>query len=89
MLLVRSEGAQWRAAVEAAAKGTGVAIRLVVIGRGGDALDAGARWQELCGVAEDGAVLVRPDNMVAWRSASKPDQAAAELTRVMRAVLGI
>ena len=89
VLLVRPNGAQWRAAVEAAAKATGVAIRLVVIGRGGDALDAEARWEELCGVADDGAVLVRPDNMVAWRSASMPDHADIELTGVMRAVLGI
>ena len=89
VLLVRSKGEQWRAAVEAAAKGTGVAIRLVVIGRGGDALDAEARWEALCGVAEDGAVLVRPDNMVAWCTTSLPDHADIELTRVLRAVLGI
>ena len=59
-----------------------------MVGRGGDALDAEARWSELSGVNEDGAVLVRPDNMVGWRSASLPVQADAELTRVMCAVLG-
>ena len=75
-------------AVEAAAEATGAAIRLVVVARGGDALDAEARWAELSGVGADGAVLVRPDNMVGWRSASLPAQADAELTRVMRTVLG-
>ncbi len=88
VLLVRNKGAQWRTAVEAAAEATGAAIRLVVVARGGDALDAEARWAELSGVGADGAVLVRPDNMVGWRSASLPAQADAELTRVMRTVLG-
>ncbi|MGO8909862.1 MAG: FAD-dependent monooxygenase [Bradyrhizobium sp.] len=88
VLLVRNKGTQWRTAVEAAAEATGAAIRLVVVARGGDALDAEARWAELSGVGADGAVLVRPDNMVGWRSASLPAQADAELTRVMRTVLG-
>ena len=88
VLLVRAKATEWRAAAEAAAKATGAAIRLVVVGRGGDALDAEARWAALSGVKEDGAVLVRPDNMVAWRTASLPDDASAELIRVTEAVLG-
>ena len=49
VLLVRNKGTQWRTAVEAAAEATGAAIRLVVVARGGDALDAEARWAELSG----------------------------------------
>ena len=60
---------------------TGAKIKTIVVGRGGDVLDAEARWSELSGTHDDGAVLVRPDNMVAWRSASLPHDASAQLTR--------
>jgi hypothetical protein len=50
-------------------------------------LDAEARWSELSGTKADGAVLVRPDNMVAWRSGTLPDGAGAVLTRVMQNIL--
>jgi hypothetical protein len=35
-------------------------------------LDAEARWAGLSGVADDGAVLVPPDDMVGWRSHTLP-----------------
>jgi 2,4-dichlorophenol 6-monooxygenase len=79
----------WRAAAEAAAKATGASVTCVVVGRGGDVLDAEARWADLSGVQADGAVLVRPDNMVGWRSAAMPADAGAALTEALRAILGV
>lgn len=58
------------------------------MGRGGDVLDAEARWSQLCGTQEDGAALGRPDNMVACRSAILPHDASAELTRGLLDVFG-
>lgn len=88
VLIVRGQGQAWRAAAEAAAAATGAKIKTVVVGRGDDFLDTEARWSELSGTHEDGAVLVRPDNMVAWRSAALPDDAGAKLTHGLQGVLG-
>ncbi len=88
VLLVGSGGAQWRDAVAAAAKATGAPVGIVVVGRGGDVLDAEARWVGLSGVADDGAVLVRPDNMVGWRSRTLPGDASRALTAALRQILG-
>lgn len=35
-------------------------------------------WWELCGVPDVGAILVRPDEHVAWRSLNLPDRSSAE-----------
>jgi 2-polyprenyl-6-methoxyphenol hydroxylase-like FAD-dependent oxidoreductase len=40
------------------------------------------------GLKDDGAVLVRPDGHVAWRSASAPGNGANQLERVLRRILG-
>jgi len=38
--------------------------------------DAG--WARTAGVSAQGAMLVRPDRVIAWRSAEPPDAAALE-----------
>ncbi len=53
-----------------------------------DYLDADGDWAALRGVRQDGAVLVRPDNHVAWRTVRGGPQAEAELGSALRAVLG-
>ena len=88
VLIVRGQSQAWRVAAEAASAATGAKIKTVFVGRGGDVLDTEARWSELSGTQDDGAVLVRPDNMVAWRSAALPNDASAKLTRGLRDVLG-
>ncbi len=45
-------------------------------------------WRETCGVGADGALLVRPDQHVAWRATSLPDRPAAELAEALRQILG-
>lgn len=44
-----------------------------VIGPNGDCHDIDGRWAELCGTSVSGAVLVRPDHHVGWRSGGAPD----------------
>jgi 2,4-dichlorophenol 6-monooxygenase len=54
------------------------------------ALDAYCTWQRLRGMAEAGALLVRPDGVIAWRHADAPASAAhatAALTRALDQVL--
>ncbi|GAA3501759.1 FAD-dependent oxidoreductase [Streptomyces prasinosporus] len=93
VLLAGERGAAWTAAASAAAREFGIALTAhrVVPGAGGeDALtDLGGRWPESYGVGPAGAVLVRPDGVVAWRShgAAPADGEAAVLTAVLRTVL--
>ena len=46
-------------------------------------------WYRLREVDEDGCILVRPDNFVAWRSQELADDCRATLERVLRKVLRI
>ncbi|KAG0583412.1 hypothetical protein KC19_3G134100 [Ceratodon purpureus] len=38
-------------------------------------------WWELCGIPDVGAILVRPDEHVAWRSTTAPDRSSDQLLR--------
>ncbi|TXK39207.1 FAD-dependent oxidoreductase [Nonomuraea sp. C10] len=44
-------------------------------------------WTEEYGVGETGAVLIRPDGHVAWRTTSPPHDAAQELSTALSAIL--
>jgi putative polyketide hydroxylase len=48
----------------------------------------GREWAEAYGVDESGAVLVRPDGYVGWRSATRAKDPAAALGGAMAAILG-
>ncbi|XVQ88740.1 FAD-dependent monooxygenase [Microbispora siamensis] len=56
-----------------------------------DVFDRAGRWPGLAGIAEDGALLVRPDQIVAWRVPALPagpaTDPAADLARVLAHVL--
>ena len=45
-------------------------------------------WQTNCGVEPTGALLIRPDQHVAWRAASLPEQPAASLTAALGRIVG-
>ena len=60
------DGGAW---VDAARSVTDTGVEAYRIGGDGDFADAAGRWAEAYGVTDGGAVLVRPDGFVAWRSA--------------------
>lgn len=62
-------------------------METVVIGPGRDVTDLYFDWAGLSGVAEDGAVLVRPDKHVGWRIRSLPTDPEAQLTDALTRVL--
>jgi 2,4-dichlorophenol 6-monooxygenase len=45
-------------------------------------------WRTTCGVEATGALLVRPDQHVAWRAPSLPEQPAARLTAALTRIVG-
>ena len=86
-LITGTTGAGWEEAAQAAGQRLGVDIGTVVIGPDRDVTDLYFDWDRLRDVAEDGAILVRPDKHVAWRVPSLPDDAADQLTSALAAIL--
>ncbi|MFG1924584.1 FAD-dependent oxidoreductase [Cryptosporangium sp. NPDC048952] len=86
-LLTGIGGEAWLDAARAVGVALGVEIAVVVIGPGGDYEDLYGDWAAVRGVGDTGAVLTRPDNYVAYRVGSLPDDPAAALDATMRRVL--
>jgi 2,4-dichlorophenol 6-monooxygenase len=53
----------------------------------GDALDTDRTWHQLCETGGAGAVLVRPDAMIAWRSCRASADPIGELRRAFDQIL--
>jgi 2,4-dichlorophenol 6-monooxygenase len=82
-------GDAWAQAAEEVTKRTGVEIAAYVIGPGRETLDTYDDWARAREVQESGAVLVRPDGHVAWRSDALADDPAAALGAAMEQLLGL
>ncbi len=59
------------------------------IGGDGELTDIDGTWQNVYAIDDDGAVLVRPDGYVAWRSRSGSDDPARTLQAAIDGVLGL
>jgi 2,4-dichlorophenol 6-monooxygenase len=86
-LLTGITGEAWADAAAKVAVDMGVELVAHVIGPGREYIDLYEDWARAREVGEDGCVLVRPDAHVAWRCAAMTDDPAAELRRVLGAVL--
>jgi 2,4-dichlorophenol 6-monooxygenase len=80
-------GEAWADAAERAAAELGIELVAYVVGPGREHIDLYDDWARTREVTEAGAVLVRPDAHVGWRSHDLPADPAAELTRVLRTLL--
>lgn len=88
LLIANARGEAWCEAARQLAATRGITLRAVRVAPDGDAIDNDRRWTVLGEVGEDGAVLVRPDAMVAWRSPSAAPNALRALTGVFDVLLG-
>ncbi len=79
-VLVTASGAWADAAAPWTDAGT---VPLDVVRMGVDVLDPGDAWAAVSGIGSGGAVLVRPDQHVAWRSVGAADEPAAVLAAVL------
>ncbi len=82
-LVVGDAGDTWRAA---ARRLTAPAVNVISVGR--EVPDEDGAWTAALGLAPDGALLVRPDQHVAWRSARAVAQPEAALRTALDAALG-
>ncbi len=87
LLLAGAAGEAWRHAAQAAAPSwPPLAVR--IIGDDTEVSDPDGKWQLAYGIDADGAVLVRPDGYVAWRSRSGVSNPEASLRAAFDRLLG-
>ena len=88
-LLLGGEDAQpWIDAAHQAAETTGIRVNAVTIGHAeGDLFDERLAWLRRREISREGAVLVRPDGVVAWRSMGASDNPTETLEAAIRQIL--
>jgi 2,4-dichlorophenol 6-monooxygenase len=86
-LLTGIGGDAWRTAAQAVSVALGVPITVTTIGPDCDYEDPFGDWARSRCVDDDGVVLVRPDQFVAWRATNPGSDPAATLLRVFGKVL--
>ncbi|MFF0773722.1 FAD-dependent monooxygenase [Nonomuraea wenchangensis] len=81
----RQGGHAWMDAGRMAKERLGVQLTRLLVGD--ELRDVEGCWRDRYGVNGDGAVLVRPDGYVAWRTPSMADDPLATLEQALRAIL--
>ena len=87
-LITGIAGEAWEAAAEKVAREFGLPLSAVVIGPGRKVTDLYYDWAKLREVEEAGAVLVRPDKHIAWRSMGLPEDPEGALRAALGTILG-
>jgi 2,4-dichlorophenol 6-monooxygenase len=88
LLIAGDDGEAWVTAARELAEAAGLPLDAVRIGHlDGDWFDPRCTWLRHREIAADGAVLVRPDRFVAWRSLTAAADPLGELTAALGAVL--
>ncbi|MFD3946735.1 FAD-dependent oxidoreductase [Streptomyces sp. NPDC058579] len=93
LVLLSAEGGAggWHTAATRVGRELSVPLDSYRIGDGPDAElapESETDWAEAHGVTRDGAVLVRPDGFVAWRSEGASEDPGAALEQALTAILG-
>jgi 2,4-dichlorophenol 6-monooxygenase len=88
LLIAGEDGLDWCQAAAHVAAETAVPIDAVRIGRSaGDYLDPRSTWIRHRGISAQGAILIRPDRFVGWRSIHSAADPVAELTDAINTIL--
>lgn len=88
LLIAGEKGEDWSEAARTIGRANDLPIDVVRIGHlEGDAFDPRLAWTQFRGISEFGAVLVRPDRVVAWRCAGHVADPAAALANALSKVL--
>lgn len=87
-LFTGTTGPAWEDAARDVSDHLGVGIDTIVIGPDRETTDLYFDWDRVRGIAEDGAILVRPDKHIAWRMQSLPENPEVELNHALSSILG-
>jgi 2,4-dichlorophenol 6-monooxygenase len=86
-LLTGPGGTPWCEAAAQVAEKFSIPIFAARIGKGAEFADVDGRWRDVREITDDGAILVRPDNHVAWRSMSGSEIPADDLANAVSRIL--
>ncbi len=86
-LLTGRQGSAWADAAATLAHGAGLPVDIVEIHDTAAVCDIEGTWRCLRGVSSDGAILVRPDQHVAWRAMGRGDSARGQLAAAFAKIL--
>jgi putative polyketide hydroxylase len=87
VVLTGHQGTAWVEAAQTLASHHNYALHAYRIGIDGDLLDPKQQWTSIYKIAPDGAVLVRPDGFVAWRSEKMDIAPQRTLEHILNSVL--
>lgn len=87
VLLAGAEGDAWRDAANAVASRDSLPLRPYTVGPDSDVVDATNSFAQAYGIQPNGAVIVRPDGVVAWRSPASPGDMQQSVAEAMTALL--
>lgn len=88
LLIAGEDGADWCAAAVAAAKQFGIPLDAVRIGHiDGDYRDPMCAWARYRQISKHGAILVRPDRVVAWRNIGSSSSPLSDLQAALTKIL--
>ena len=88
VVLAGPAGEPWCQAARRAAGERGIGLSAYRVGPSGDLIDPAGQWPCLAGVGTDGALLVRPDGFVAWRTRDGAGEPLARIQEALSAALG-
>jgi 2,4-dichlorophenol 6-monooxygenase len=89
LLIAGEDGDDWCSAAQKLAADTGLPLDGLRIGHAdGDYLDPRSTWTRHRGHSPGGAVLVRPDRFIAWRSPDLTGDPASDLQAALLSILG-
>lgn len=86
-LLTGPAGTPWCKAAAHVAEKFSIPIIAARIGNGAECADVDGRWAAVRQITDEGAILVRPDNHVAWRSMSGSENPANVLGNAISLIL--
>jgi putative polyketide hydroxylase len=81
-LLVGSDGHEWQKVANELTQTSSLPIKSYRIAADGDLSDPENNWHTIYEITSEGAVLVRPDGHVAWRSQAMSDSLLNSLTEL-------
>ena len=83
-LLVGAEGRRWAEAAAAVAATARLPLKAVRIAPDGDLTDPDHRFEQVSGIGTQGALLLRPDGVIGWRTRGAHPDPGARLVEVLR-----
>jgi putative polyketide hydroxylase len=87
VLLAGAQGVSWLKTAEAVSSSLGITIAAYTVGPDQDLVAPKHEFEAAAGITSHGAILVRPDDFVAWRERRQPSDYQNKLEQAVRQVL--